>query len=51
MARVTAVAAMMVVPMVILIHRKNRELDGHDMTSHKTSMKGISHKAKKVPGR
>nr|GEX85689.1 probable receptor-like protein kinase At1g49730 isoform X1 [Tanacetum cinerariifolium] len=44
---VTAVAAMLVVLMVFLIRRKNRELDGHNMTSDKTSMKAISQPAKK----
>ncbi|PWA93641.1 hypothetical protein CTI12_AA068480 [Artemisia annua] len=44
---VTSVAALMVVLMVFLIQRKIRELDGHDMTSDKTSMKAISHPTKK----
>ncbi|GJX88351.1 probable receptor-like protein kinase isoform X1 [Tanacetum coccineum] len=44
---ITAVAAMLVVLMVFLIRRKTRELDGHDMTSDKTSMKAISQPAKK----
>ncbi|PWA72239.1 tetratricopeptide-like helical domain-containing protein [Artemisia annua] len=48
---ITSVAALMVVLMVFLIQRKSRELDRHDMTSDKPSMKAISHPAKKVPGR